>query len=460
METFDVVVIGAGPGGYPAAIRTAQLGASVAIVEREQLGGTCLNWGCIPTKALIAASDLYAKIQHASALGISVKGAAVDYAAMIGHKNKLVEQMRGGVKQLLAGNGVQQFTGTASFVDRNTLDVGGTRIGAKKIIIATGSTSAMPGFLPKHPRVVESRAFLELDKLPGSMLVLGGGYIGCELACLAAQCGVKVTIVELLEDILLLLDPDVRREVRHHMEQKFGIRILTGKPFEDIAAADKAVRGRFGDEKLEAEVMLVSVGRKPVTDGLRLENAGLKANAGGFIEADEYGRTNSATVYAVGDVTGKTQLAHYATAQAITAANHACGQRPQKHDTLVPGVIFTSPEVGLVGMTEEEARKAACEIKTGKFRFGGLGRALAVNETTGFVKWIADAQTDQLIGAAAVGAHATELIAEATVAIRAEMTAREMGRTIHAHPTFSEAWMEAAHALHGEAIHAAPRKRK
>lgn len=464
MDTFDIVVIGTGPGGYPAAIRAAQLGASVAIIEKEQFGGTCLNWGCIPTKALIAAADLYQHIRHAEAVGITVKGAAIDYAAMIGHKNKVVEQLRNGVKQLLTANGVKQFAGTASFKDRNTIEIsssnGATLLCARKTIIATGSTSAVPGFLPKHRRVVESRGFLELDKLPESLLVLGGGYIGCELACMAAQCGVKVTIVELLEDILLLLDVDVRREVRAHMEEKLGIRVLTGKALEKISADDKAVRGKRGDETLEAKLLLVSVGRKPVTDGLKLENAGLKTNERGFIEADDYGRTSAATIYAIGDVTGKTQLAHYATAQAIAAASNACGQKLQKHDSLVPGVIFTSPEVALVGITEEEAKKQNRAVKTGKFRFSGLGRAMAVNETVGFVKWIADAATDQLLGAAAVGPHATELIAEAAMAIRAELTAAELGKTIHAHPTFSEAWMEAAHALHGDCIHAPPKRKK
>ena len=329
METFDIVVIGAGPGGYPAAIRAAQLGANVAIVEREQLGGTCLNCGCIPTKALIAASETFAHIKHAAAFGIHVKEATADYSGMVAHKNKLVTQMRGGIKQLLTGNGVKHLTGTASFIDRTTLDVSGTRIGAKKVIIATGSTSVMPGFLPKSPRIVESKAFLELDKLPSSLIVMGGGYIGCELACMAAQCGVKVTIVELLEDILLLLDADVRREVRTHMEKNLGITIRTGKPLEK-------------DEAEAAEMVLVAVGRKPVTDGLNLQNAGLTTNDKGYIEADEYGRTKVATIYAIGDVTGKIQLAHYATAQAMVAASNACGQRAEKHDTLVPGVIFTS----------------------------------------------------------------------------------------------------------------------
>ena len=474
METFDIAVIGAGPGGYPAAIRAAQLGARVAIIEKEKLGGTCLNWGCIPTKTLIAAAETFEKIKHASALGITVKDASVDYAAMIGRKDKVVGTLRGGVNSLLTANGVKQFTGTASFVDRNTIEISGgpiigqifggasvpaSRISAKKIIIATGSTSAMPGFLPKHERVVESRAFLDIQKLPASMIVMGGGFIGCELACMAAMLGVKVTIVELLEDILLLLDADVRREVRAHMEKNLGIRVLTGKALEKISADAKSVRGNFGDETLSADLLLCAVGRKPVTDGLKLENAGLKTTERGFIEADDYCRTKAANIFAIGDVTGKIQLAHYATAQGIAAAENAVQTKLHKHDTIVPNVIFTSPEVGTAGLSEDDAKKQNRAVKTGKFRFAGLGKAMAADDTTGFVKWIADATTDQLLGAAAVGPHATELIAEAAAVIRSELTTAELGRTIHAHPTFSEAWMEAAHALHNECIHAAPKRK-
>jgi dihydrolipoamide dehydrogenase len=460
METFDVVVIGAGPGGYPAAIRAAQLGASVAIVEKEQIGGTCLNWGCIPTKALIAAADTFARIKHAAAFGITVKDATVDYSVMIGHKNKVVSQLKTGVKQLLTGNGVKQFAGVASFKDRHTIAISdGTIIGAKKVIIATGSVSAMPGFLPKHERVVESRGFLDLTTLPKSMIVLGGGFIGCELASMAALLGVKVTLVELLEDILLLLDADVRREVRGYMEKTIGVRVLTGKALENITADAQGVRGNFGDEGLTADLLLCAVGRKPVTEGLGLEHAGLKTNERGFIEADSYGRTKVASIFAIGDVTGKTQLAHFATAQGIAAAENAVSQKPRQHDTIVPNVIFTSPEIGTVGLSEDEAKKQGRAVKTGKFRFGGLGKGLATGETTGFVKWIADAATDQLLGAAAVGPHATELIAEATSALRSELTVRELGRTIHAHPTFGESWMEAAHALHGECIHAPPKRK-
>ena len=463
MENFDVVVIGAGPGGYPAAIRAAQLGAKVALVERENLGGTCLNVGCIPTKALIACADAFVHLRDAAKLGVKADNITADFSAMMAHKQGVVAQLRKGVAALLAGNGVKVFQGQAAFEAHDQIVVSGKdseqRIRAGKFIIATGSTSVVPGFLPKHERVVESRGFLDLQKLPASLIVMGGGYIGCELACLAAALGVKVTIVELLEDVLMLLDPDVRREVKKHMEQKLGMRILTGKALEKIQADASGVTAEVGGEKLSADLLLVAVGRKPVTDGLELERAGLKTNERGFIPVDEFNRTAVANIFAIGDVNGGMQLAHAATSQAIIAAEAACGKKAHKNETLIPGVIFTMPEVSIVGLTEADAKKQNRAVKIGRFPFAALGRALATGTPEGFVKLIADAATDQLLGAQAVGAHATDLIAEPTVAIRAELTSAELGRTVHAHPTFGEIWMEAAHALHGECIHAAPRKK-
>jgi dihydrolipoamide dehydrogenase len=288
------------------------------------------------------------------------------------------------------------------------------------------------------------------------VLVLGGGIIGCEFACMLAQLGVKVTIVELLEDIITVIDADVRRELRRHMEKSLGIRILTGVTLEEITADDKGVRGRAGQEKLEADLLLVALGRKPSTSTLKLENAGLTPNERGFLPVDAYGRTSVATVYAVGDVTGGPLLAHVATAQGIVAAENACGRSHRKNETLVPNCIFTTPEIGTVGLGEQEAQQQGRKIKTGKYPFSALGKAMAIGDTAGFVKWVADAETNQLLGAHAVGPHATDIIAEAAVAIRAELTAADLGHTIHAHPTLAEAWMEAAHVLMGEPIHSAP----
>jgi len=457
------VVIGAGPGGYPAAIRAAQLGASVALVEKEELGGTCLNWGCIPTKTLIASSELFARIKSAEAMGLHVVSASFDYAAMADRKDQVVQKLRNGVKQLLRANGVTVFHGSASFQSRNRIQVDTPDSGAEaviltagKTIISTGTTSAMPGFLPRHERVVESRGFLGLRALPATTLILGAGIIGCEFACMLAQLGVRVTMVELLEDIVAGIDADVRRELRRHMEKTLGIRILTGVTLEEITADDRSVRGRAGQERLEAELLLVALGRKPVTQSLKLENAGLAPNERGSLDVDAYGRTHVATIYAIGDVTGGPLLAHVATSQGLVAAENACGRYLHKNETVIPNCIFTTPEIGTVGLGEQEAQQQGRKIKTGKYLFGALGKAMAIGEAYGFVKWVADAETDQLLGAHAVGPHSTDLIAEAAVAIRAELTAAEIAHTIHAHPTLAEAWMEAAHTLLGEPIHSAP----
>jgi len=437
----------------------------VALVEKEELGGTCLNWGCIPTKTLIASSELFARMKSAQAMGLRAPDASFDYAAMADRKDQVVGKLRNGISQLLKANGVTVFPGYASFQTRNRIQVESASGGepvvltAGKTIISTGAASALPSFLPRHERVVESRGFLRLRQLPGSVLILGGGVIGCEFACMLAQLGVQVTIVELLEEILTFLDADVRRELRRHMEKSLGIRILTGVTLENITAGDEGVRGQAGHEELGADLLLAALGRKPVTEPLKLQNAGLTANARGYIEVDAYGRTCVATIFAVGDVTGGPQLAHAATSQGLVAAENACGHGLRKNETVVPNCIFTSPEIGTVGLAEHEAQAQGRKIKTGKYLMGALGKALAIGEPIGFVKWVADAETGQLLGAHAVGPHATDLIGEAAVAIRAELTATELARTIHAHPTLAESWMEAAHALEGYPIHSAPPKR-
>ena len=460
---FDVVVIGAGPGGYPAAIRSAQLGRRVAIVEKEALGGTCLNWGCIPTKTLIASGDLYRQARAGAALGVACADVGCAYARMVARKDEVVGKLSGGVKQLLKANGVEVIRGTARFEGPQRLSVrdadGATRwIQTGQTIIATGSVSAMPGFLPRHPRVIESRAFLARTSLPESLVVLGGGVIGCEFACLAAQLGTRVTVVEMLDDILPMIDRDVRRVVRRRMEA-MGITLRTGAPLKAITADDKGVTGRYQDEEIRGELLLVAVGRAVTTAELDLGRAGVNTDARGQILVDASCRTSQASIFAIGDVvSGNLQLAHVATSQGVLAAEVAAGQR-RKVETGVPSCIFTSPEIGVVGMTEEQARGAGREVRTGVYNFAGLGKAMAAGTTDGFVKWVADAATDQLLGAQAVGPHATELIATAALAVRNELTALEYGRTIHSHPTLSEAWMEAAHAMHGTCIHAAPRRR-
>ncbi|MBI3986774.1 MAG: dihydrolipoyl dehydrogenase [Lentisphaerae bacterium] len=464
MEKYDVVVVGAGPGGYPAAIRAAQRGARVALIEKEQLGGTCLNWGCIPTKTLIATAGRYRESREGADFGLQAQKVAFHYDTMIRRKNTVVGQLRGGIGHLLKANGVTVIPGVGAFETRNRIVVTGAgntaqRIEAAHVIVATGSVSATIPGLPVHARVVDSRAFLDLTKLPKRLIVLGGGVVGCEFACMAAQLDVRVTLVELLDDILLMLDPDVRSALRMFMEKKLKIKVLTGQPLTDVKADARHVAGKVNGEAVTADLLLVAVGRKPVTDGLCPEKAGLKLTSRGCLEIDDYCQTGAATVYAVGDVTGSLQLAHLATAQGLVAADNACGQRGRWRDLCVPSCIFTAPEIGIAGLSETEARAKKLAVKVGKFPLAALGKTVALGETTGFMKWICDAETEQVLGAQAVGLHATELIAEAVTAIQAELTAEEVARTIHAHPTVSEAWMEAAHAVRGHCIHAAPRKK-
>ena len=462
MDKFDVAVVGAGPGGYPAAIRAAQLGAKVAIIERDEIGGTCLNWGCIPTKSLISLANVYADaIEAKRGMGMDADDEPLDFTAAMKHKNAVVEKLRGGVVQLLKANGVKVFTGTGYFKDRNKLGVKDkvAAIGTEKVIIATGSASVVPGFLPKSKRVMDSKAFLNIKSMPERLIVLGGGYIGCELACLAARLGAEVTIVELLEDILVTLDADIRSVVKSHMEKTLGIDIMTGVAMKSATASAKGVEAKCGKKTLKADALLAAVGRKPVTTSLQLGKAGLKTDDHGFLTVDKYGCTESSSIYAVGDVRGGMMLAHAATSEGIVAAEKACGHTSDPNEQIIPSVIFTTPEVATVGISETEAAEQGLSVKVGKFPFSSLGRALAAREEAGFAKWIVDENTDQVLGAAVVGAHATDLISEAGLAIRNELTARELGRTIHAHPTFAEIWMESAHAVHGEAIHAAPRRK-
>jgi dihydrolipoamide dehydrogenase len=430
-------------------------------VEKEELGGACLNWGCIPTKTLMSSSDLFARMNSAHEMGLRVEGISYDYAAMTSRMEQVVGKLRKGLQGLMDSNGIRVFKGTASFLNRNRIVVAAEGesgapplvIGAERTMIATGAESVMPSFLPRHDRVLDSRSFLARKTLPPGILVLGGGIIGCELACMLAQLKVRVTVVEMLEDILWTFDAELRRELRRHMERTLGIRILTGVTLEEVSADDRRVTGRAGREWLEGDWLLSTVGRKPMTQNLKLENAGLATTEEGFIAVDEYGRTEAATVYAVGDVTGGTQLAHAATSQGLVAAENACSRRFRKNERYIPNCIFTSPEIASVGLSEEDARQRGTAVKTGKFNLAALGKALTLGEPRGFVKWVADAETGQLLGAHAVGPHATELIAEATVALRAELTFEEMCATIHAHPTLAEAWLEAAHTLAGRPIH-------
>jgi len=326
------------------------------------------------------------------------------------------------------------------------------------VIIATGAGSQTSSGFSEHDRILDSRSFLNLREFPANVLIVGGGVIGCEFACLLAQFGVKVILAESSTDVLAELDDDIRREIRRHLEKSLGIRILTGVTIDDVAPGAEGVRVQLGEEGLTADFLIDATRRNPASSTLLLEKAQLDCDSKGYIPVDEYGQTEVASIYAIGDVTGGPQLAHAATCQGLTVAENACLRSHRQIDDCVPCCIFTSPEIASVGLTEAEAARQGREVRTGRFRFAALGRALILGESSGFAKWIADPETNQLLGAALVGASATELIAEAALAIKAELTADELVRTVHAHPTLSEVWFESAGALLGRPLHMAPRR--
>ena len=458
MKKYDITVIGGGPGGYVAAIRAAQRGATVALVEKEYFGGTCLNWGCIPTKALIASAEVFQTITEAEEFGIDIDGTATpDWPAIMTRKDKIVETLRNGIGALLKSNKVKVYKGTAAFASRRQIriaDADGNEetIETNKTILATGSVSVRPGFIPKAKNILYSKEALASEKLPKDILVLGGGVIGCEFACMYARFGVKVTLVEMLPEILPMVDKDVARVVRKSMKQ-LGIDILTGTAMEDIKSSRGTITAKVGDIKLSASTMLVCIGRKAFTDGLNLEAAGLETNENGLIDVDEKCRTAVPGIYAIGDIAGIIQYAHRASAMGIVAANNATGESDAHSDALVPGCIFTKPEIGAVGLTEQQAKDDGYDVAVGKFPFAALGKAQIHGETDGFCKIVSDKTTDQVLGVHIVGPHATDLIAEAATAMNLEITVAELGRAMHAHPTLGEVSMEAAHAVHGECIH-------
>lgn len=465
MEKFDVCVIGAGPGGYVAAIRAGQSGLKTALVEKEFFGGTCLNVGCIPTKTLIAGAEVLSSARRAAEFGVEISGEIrPDWKKMLARKDEVIGKLRNGIAGLEKAAGVTVFSGRGEFLNRKQLVVAagedaGTVIEASKFIIATGSEPLVPGFIPQGERVLTSTELLSLPKLPKSLLILGGGVIGCEFACLFAALGTEVTVVEMLPQILPATDSECAGLLARRMESE-GIRILNGKPLSDIKCTARGVSGKVGDETLRAEYLLVSIGRRPVTAGLNLTAAGVKTSERGFIEVDENFLTSAPGIYAIGDAVGKIMLAHWASAAAEAAVSHICGKPVHFAGTLTPGCIFTSPEIGTVGLSEEQCKAQNIAYNVGKFPFAALGKAMAMGETEGFVKILADAATDQVLGVHIIGPHATDLIAEAVPAMLLECTARELGRAIHAHPTLGEAMMEAAHAVHGECAHLPTRKRR
>ncbi len=464
----NVVVIGAGPAGYVCAIRLAQLGQQVTVVDKEWLGGTCLNVGCIPSKALIAAGALLEKIEKASAMGITAKSVSLDVAKLVEWKQGVVAKLTGGVGQLLKNHGVKVVYGDASIADKQTVTVrtkdGEQRLSCDDVVIATGSAPlSIPGFDFDGKNVWSSTEALAPESIPAHLLVIGGGYIGLELGMMYRRLGSEVTVVEFTPNALPGQDPDCVRQIERSMK-KSGIRFLANTGAKSYESKGKKlfvkVESKSGADTIECDQILCTVGRKPYTQGLGLERVGLKTDAKGFVPVDKKMRTSVPNVYAIGDVAGQPMLAHKGSREGLVAAAVIAGQ-PEEYDArCVPAVIFTAPEVASVGLQEAEAKERGIEIKTGQFPFGASGRAMTLLETDGFVKIVADARTDEVLGVHMVGPEVTELIAEAALAIEMGATVEDIARTIHAHPTLPETMMEAAEAVHGMAIHVFQKPKK
>jgi dihydrolipoamide dehydrogenase len=461
-ESYDLIVIGAGPGGYVAAIRAAQLGLKTACVEkRGSLGGTCLNVGCIPSKALLESSHLYAEASNDFAKhGIKIEKIALDLKAMMGRKDKVVEQLTGGIEFLFKKNKVEYVKGTAAITAPGEVTVDGkTKLATKRILIATGSdVMPLPGVEIDEKQIVSSTGALELGKVPKSMVVVGAGYIGLEMGSVWARLGAKVTVVEFLDRITPGMDGETAKMLqrllsRQGLDFKLGSKVTSAKASKSgVSLTVEPAKG--GDaESLKADIVLVAIGRRPYTEGLGLEELGVNKDNRGFIQVDKTYQTNVEGIYAIGDAIPGPMLAHKAEEEGIAAAEIMAGQHGHVNYDTVPGVVYTWPEVATVGKTEEELKEAGVDYTVGKFPFTANSRAKANDDTDGFVKILADAKTDWVLGAHIIGPDAGTLIHEAVMAMEFGGAAEDIARAFHAHPTLNEAVKEAALAVAGRPIH-------
>jgi dihydrolipoyl dehydrogenase len=468
---YDLVVIGSGTGGYVAAIRAAQLGLSTAVVERAPaLGGTCLNWGCIPTKALLEHAHALKIAQDWKEWGLTLGQAAIgiDMAQVHARKDKIVKGLTGGVEFLFKKHKIDWIKGTGRLAGNGKVEVTGAQAGTltarKEIIVATGSQArSVPGIEIDRKRIITSDEAIGLKEIPASLVIMGSGAVGVEFASIFRRFGSEVTLIELLPRIVPVEDEAVSAELERSFKKQ-GIKVLTGTRVTSAkaGAGNVDVEAQTPDGKtvkLKAEYLLVATGRGPVTSGLGAEEAGLRLERG-YIHVDREFRTNVPGISAIGDVItfdapGHPQLAHLSSAEGVALAERIAGREfsPINYDQ-VPACTYCDPEIGSVGLTEKEAQQRGYDVKTGSFKFGILGRARIAGETEGFVKIVFDTKYDEILGVHMIGPRSTELVAEATLALRLECTVEELIRTIHAHPTMSEAVGEASHAAHGGAIHA------
>lgn len=463
---FDAIVIGGGPGGYPCAIRLGQLGQSVACVEEEEYGGVCLNWGCIPSKALISNAHLYHKAHDADEVGISFGDVKLDVPKMQRWKDGVVKKLTGGVRSLLKGNGATLVEGRGKLVDAHTVQVegkGGVKtLKAKKgIVIATGSaTIQVPGFEFDGKRIIGARQAVSLQAVPKRLVVIGGGVIGLELGMVYQAFGAELTVVELTPNLLPGTDPEAVKVVVRTLEKR-GAKLFTETRAEGYELAGDAVRVKLatksGAQSVECDQVLVAVGMKPRSRDLGLEALGVQIDPRGFVTTDDRCLTNVPGIYAIGDVSGPPMLAHKASKEGEVCAEIIAGHKAGKDWTSVPGIIFTDPEIATAGMSEADAKAQGHKVKVGKFPFSVLGRAMSIRETDGFVKVVTDADTKRVLGVTVVGPSASDLISEAMLAVEMTATAEDLALTMHPHPTLGEAMMEASAAALGQAIHIANR---
>jgi dihydrolipoamide dehydrogenase len=463
-ERFDITIIGSGPGGYVAAIRAAQLGLKTAVVEMAPLpGGTCLHWGCIPTKALLQAAEVLEITRHAAAFGIKVGPGELDLAAVHRYKDKTVTVNAKGVEFLFKKNGVTLVAGRGKLAGRGRVEVAPPGGGEPRMlrtrftVLATGSAiRGLPGIEFDGERIIHSDDALNLRRVPASLVVLGAGAVGVEFASIYASFGAKVTVVELLPRLLPLEDEALGAELDKAFRKR-GIETHTGTTVEKVERGESGVRVTAvkGDRSVqfEAEVLLVAVGRRPVTENLGTEGTGVRITRG-FVDVDARMLTGEPDVYAIGDIVNTPALAHVASHEGIVAVEHAAGKNPHAVDyDKIPSCTYCQPEVASIGLSEEKARQRGYDVTVGTFPFSAIGKAKILNDTRGFVKIVAERKYDEILGMHIIGPHATELIAEGTAALNLEATAESLFQAVHAHPTLAEAIGEAALSVHGRAIH-------
>ncbi len=465
----EVAIVGAGPGGYAAAIRCAQLGKKTLLIEKDRIGGTCLNIGCIPSKALISAAGLVHRLQDAAAMGIYPPNLPLDFSQLQQWKDSVVSRLTGGVGQLCRGNGVEILAGQASFLSPHTLRVAGGQedweITAEKVLLATGSVpAAIPGFPFDEQRVLSSTGALSLQQLPGSMVVLGGGYIGLELGMTFARLGSRVMVVEMMKQLLPGMDLEASRLLSQqakklgmevYLNSKAGGLLVSGQGIRLVVETDGGTA-----QSLAADVVLVAVGRRPYTGGLALEKAGLALGPNGFLAVKpESQQTAVPHIFAIGDLVGNPMLAHKASMEAEIAAQAMAGKAEAGRPRCIPAVVFTDPEIASVGLSLEEAKAAGLSADSVKFPMTACGRAMTLRETEGFSRVTFDRETRRILGVVIAGPEASELIAEATLAVEKGLRLEDLAHTVHAHPTLAETLAEAAKLALGEPIHMLPRRR-